>query len=307
MQLLLCPGIHKTATSLLQRVMEDNLGVLRDSGYEVVNRRWFYRSRVWPYLRGLKGADLNGARADLAEARVTGTGRNVILSIENLFGEFSSLKPYKRTAATVERLSALFSSYHIRAIVYVRRQDQFFESAYLQNIHEGRFQHFDDFYKAFHHSDYHWIRLVTRIKKALGDEHVNVFPFEAINGGQAAYIHNFLRAIDPTLADTVPIDSAQPAATNISISGKGLEIALRSMDVLSTQEERAKLGRFLQSTYPKTLYQKPKLLTFGQRIKFAEEYSWSNKRLLEHFTCADDNIVNHYRYAEFAKEMTRHR
>lgn len=265
-------GAHKTGTSLLQKYMRDNVAVLRRHRIHYISR-----GAMNDYV-GWGDRVLSDPRPLARKIRTTllvPWFTTVIASHENTLGRPLRRRGahlYPRAPEIIEALGRVLAPYHARIVFSIRPQDQFLESYYLQSIHEGRHQSFEEWYAKIDVDALSWRPVVDALHHEFGREHVDVVDFRTIADGQQAYIADFFKRIDPRYSFDIEYD----AMRNPSISGKGLQMALAANPHLRSGDERKLMRKFLQRHFSNQRYPRPVLLSDDQKQalhdRFADEY-----------------------------------
>lgn len=268
-------GAHKTASSLLQKYLRDEPEVLR-------------RHRL-VYLGRSEMNDLVGwgkrllTRPELLEARIGELlaqpgAHTLVASHENTLGP--PLKPgadhlYPRGPDIVEQLAHTLAAWSSRVLLYLRPQDEFLESYYLQRIHQGDVRSFHDWLDELDLEQLSWRPVVAALHERFGPEQVEIVDFGRIRAGQDRFLADFLRRIDPAI-DEIP--DYRPVR-NPSISEKGLRIALAANPHLRSDWERKAMRRFLQRHFSNRRYPRPVLLSDAQRSWLRQRYGQEYEQL----------------------------
>jgi len=264
-------GAHKTGTSLVQKFMRDNSDKLKKLNIHYISRTETNTLVGW-------GQQLinnpNMLRERILEEFSEGA-RNVIVSHENILGRpfvknASSL--YPKCDASLTALGKVCHDIDYKVLWYIRSQESFLESYYLQLIHQAKHCLFDDWLDTINLENISWKPACDSIRKRFGKENVNIAPFEEIHSGQAAFLRNFfLRAqLD------VKIDTNYKPMRNLSIGDKGLKIALAVNKFMITGKEKKLMRIFLQKHFSNRDYPRPLLLDDAYKLairhKWADEY-----------------------------------
>ncbi len=287
-------GAHKTGTSLIQEYLRTRSRELRRMG--IVDMDWTEARRVigWggvprskpELLRGAVQAALSepyplprGRSVPRALAAITPKPRTVIVSYENSLGppfRPPSGELYPIAAVCALGLADNLAQWQPRVVYYIRSQEEYLESYYLQTIHEGGAQAFNTWLETIDQSALSWVPVVEALTAAFGADRVIVKDFAQLRNGQNAFIDDFLRTCDPSINPTVSFDRLR----NISISQRGLEIALAINPLLQTTEERRQARRFLQRYFNNTTAPRPSLLDEDTRAAIRERYAAENRELV---------------------------
>lgn len=115
-----------------------------------------------------------------------------IISSESFFGTA------KEDPQSVELIKNLFRSFHVKVVVYLRRQDQFFESNFSQSVTRGKFVKTpveDVFNRIYQRQGYNYMDHITPWEEAFGRENIIVRSFEKTRLLNADVVQDFFGAI----------------------------------------------------------------------------------------------------------------
>ena len=172
-------------------------------------------------------------------------------------------------------------------VLYVRRQDTYLESAYMQRIQHGKTLSFEEYIARRNTESFDWNSLASSLAGVVGRENLEVVPYESVKAGPAAYVNVFLERCGVPLQLTE--SDIPPGRSNRSYSAIALEIARRSNDLL-TKEEQKVLRRFLQDNFSNVTHPRPQLLSDEARSEFLAGYARSNQILEETYFDPDLGI-----------------
>jgi hypothetical protein len=292
-KLVIFPGAHKTGTTLLQTALTANRALLEQHRMVLVERKSFYISELCAYLRNWSHGQTNDisestARNSMRELCGGNVDRTIIISIENLFGEFGH-KPrmYQAVRPVLSRLRSILPDHAMRVAYYVRKQDSFFESVYIQTVQKLKNWNFDEFFSKHCNSDLRWTPILEEISEFTGQENLIVRPFESIRAGQDAFVRELFRIISPELRDTADLGYLDRSNTNVSLSGKALKMASVMFPMLDTQERRV-LIRFLQNRFGNDKYPKASLLSDERREQLLARVKNDNAKLARGYLDGQD-------------------
>jgi len=282
-KLFLFPGAHKTATTLLQASMEVNRPSLEAEGISIARRQPFYSTGLHAALKKADGlASLSRAQISTCLSTVfNGAPKDkIVISVENIAGEVRPV-PYKSISTVIENLRSLFPEHEMQVHFYVRRQDTFIESAFVQEYHVGLRPNLERFIKRFLDRPLDWMRPIVAMSKALSPQQVSVVPYENIREGADAYLASFYRIFseqDPRILFRNYQEKSP--FTNVSISRKGIEILEKSYDVVRDRQGRRSLAALLQERFGTDRY--PRFKFSGDQLKrLAEVHRDLNQRLVK--------------------------
>lgn len=265
-------GAHKTGSSLLQKFMRDNRDVLRRHHIYYLSRSEMNDYVGWGKKLLMRPTLLEHRIADaFADPRY----RTLITSHENTLGPpFKPGAPhlYPRGPELVEQLARVLGRWTSRAILYIRPQDEFVESYYLQRVHQGHRQTFAEWLEEVDLDALSWRPVADALMEHFGPDRVDIVDFGLIREGQDAFIADFFRRVEPDNE----IDPRYGAVRNASVSEKGLRIALAANKHLRSDWERKALRKFLQKHFSNQAYPRPVLFTDDEkqhlRATYAREY-----------------------------------
>lgn len=261
-------GAHKTASSLLQKFMRDREDQLRAAGVTYLGRSEMNDCVGWGKRLLKRPEILQGRIEELLAPRWADL---LVTSHENTLGppiKVGGAHLYPRGPEIAARLAQALERWDAKALLYLRPQDEFLESYYLQRIHQGAWLTFDEWLDAVDLERLSWRPLVEAVQEAFGPERVEVVDFGLIRQGQSAFIADFLRRVDPGL----DVDTDYAPVRNPSISAKGLAIARAANPHLRADWERKAMRKFLQKHFNNRKGARPDLLSDEQRAWVRERY-----------------------------------
>ena len=273
-------GAHKTGTSLLQKYLRDNPSMLSHLGIDYLGRGDTNGFVGWgDKLIEDPGALTERIRRGAAERSI----RYFVSSHENTLGhpfgtENSPRRSglYPAAAPRIDALERALRPFPRKILFYLRSQEGFLESYYLQRIQQGESLTFREWLADVDLDEVSWAPVVDELRDAFGADNVVVGDFAEIEQGQADYIRRFLRRIDPSLDHEVQYE----ARRNRSISAKGLAIALAANPHLTTASERKLMRKFLQRNFSNARYPRPELFTPTEQAEVRARYEAENLTLV---------------------------
>ena len=296
-QIALHLGAHKTGTSLLQKYLEVRTDEVAKMRVAVITRSqssdllgWGEPVRQHPerlrhalIAAGKPRGDRAGKRKlSRAAAALLRRPATVILSNENALGRpFTEGVPglYPNAADCADALARSVGDLEPRVVYYLRSQEQFLESYYLQTVHQGGTATFADWYSKLDPSAVSWVPVIEAIVNAFGPDRLVLRDFEEIRAGQNAFIEAFLRSCDPRLSPTVDYS----ALRNISISQRGLDLALAMNPLLESSKERHQVRVFLQRHFNNTTSPRPILLSDIEKDDLRDRFAAENRDLIRRY------------------------
>ncbi|MCG7625980.1 hypothetical protein [Epibacterium sp. Ofav1-8] len=294
-------GAHKTGSTLLQNVLFTNRGALRRQ--KVVYQRGPGRHPFWHYFQ-------DGDQAEFARRCIAmrerfqvnaATFRHVIFSSETVFGPsdlIGASRLYRDAPWALDALQKMLEGLDIQIIFYVRRQDSFIESCFLNRIQtlatsphlnhvtmirDGRLDDFQAYFAQIQPEALSWYDLVGEMVDRFGYRRVTIRPFETIERGRAAFVRCFLESFcDPNM-----LDLGGGIYENRSFSAEAMAQFL-ALAPETPYEELKALRLRLQEDYPTPAHARPQMLTLAQRRWLLEVHEEANRALFGEFVCESD-------------------
>ena len=261
-------GAHKTGTSLIQKYMRDKPDQLEPFGVRVISRGDTNTLIGWGKAL-IDTPRLFSARLD--EECAEDGAHYVIASHENTLGRPhlpSGEHLYPEAATRVAALAAILRDRDARVIIYLRPQAAFLESYYLQLVQQGGSLTFDQWLDRVDFDRVSWRPVVEMLRDSMGPERVAIGDFEEIRAGQDPFLSGFFRRVDPA----IKVQPKYSARRNLSISDKGLRIALAANPHLRTPDEKKRMRAFLQKHFSNAKYPRPVLFSDSHRADLTARY-----------------------------------
>lgn len=295
------PGAHKTGTTLLQAGLEKHRATLEARGMGIAQRRIFYRSGMHAALtrKGDAAAPSRAERTAMFDA-VFGPGwqeRDLVISVENMFGE-AGPRFYGAAGRAMERLTDWFPDHDPSVTYYIRRQDTFLESLFVQKVHRAEIDPIEAFLPSVAEIEVDWLAILAQVERVVGPDRLTVVPYETIGNGAQDYLRRFFeRFLDP--AEAARLAQVEDLGdTNVSLSRKGIDIARAAFGVLEKLGERRRLVAVLQREFGVDRYPRfrfPKAL----RAAVADRHRAINARLVAE-VALEDGLDDHYAFRDVA-------
>lgn len=268
-------GAHKTGTSLLQKYMRDNVRSLKARHVYYLARSEMNDLVGWG---GNLADDPTRLRRRIQRVLLNPWYRTLVTSHENTLGKpvvAGAHGLYPDTKSVADLLADTLRGWRVRILFYIRPQEEFLESYYLQLIHQGRHFTFQEWLEGVDLDAVSWWPAVEALRDAFGEERVAVVGFDTIREGQNAFIRDFLRRVHPALDGEVEYRPVR----NPSVGDKGLRLALEANKHLKGGAERAAMRKFLQRQFSNRKYPRPVLLTEPEKAHLRERYSTEYQKL----------------------------
>ena len=302
----LFPGAHKTGTTLLQSELDAQRTWLARHHILAIDRKEFYRSPLGDYMKARRFdagsgsprmertstlADAKKWAADLLKKRAD---FDIVLSAESTFGE----PPYPYVDSALSILAEAFPKHAFKIIFYVRRQDTFLESFYLQRVHRGRRIHFGDYWRKASKLNLDWDCLLRQMALRVDKKNVKAVPSESIRRGAEPFAQSFFAQFVPrsVLRErqfALPVESA----SNVSLSAPALAVARQIFDLVKDPKARRAFVRLLQRHAGNDKMPKAQLLSSLHVEEIAARYAESNACLFTDWKM-DPEFKAYYTFAD---------
>ena len=286
-ELTLHVGLPKAGSSLLQKCLNAERERCAEAGVRVITRGEFDELTDRRHLRWRRnGADASGLAHALTGLAELADERRVVISHEDLLGSITSFRTgqmYPWAEQVLTELAGILRPRRMRVLLYVRRQDRFLESVYLQLIRVGESLTFEDFLAGFPGpTSLSWTDLATRLARAAEacDGELVADYFEQINHGARRFCRDFMERAGLPRPTTFGFATQR---VNRGYSEPALVIARAANPVLDGEDRRL-LRRFLDENFSNRTHPRPQLLDDGRRHELLA-------------ALADDNHAFHERFA----------
>ena len=305
MKTLLHFGAHKTASTSLQLFLSTNRKKLLQTGiYYVLGQEWA-KSGAYEALKKTRGrGEVTRKFVDqyreFFQPRTDGETRQITLfSNEGVYGQHNLAKMGSLYPAH-DKINQLFAEgtrdLDPAVVFFVRRQDTFLESTYLQTVHYGSYLSFYDYISSVDLTSLKWSPIVESLQRHFGRERVFVHPFEHIRQG---FRHFLDMALRPALGDETEtiLDGLKfegLGSRNRSFSEVALQVARVSYPLVSTTEDQKALRAFLQETFSNETHPRASLISPQFRKFLLQFYREDNRRLMELCGETNEKIVADY-------------
>lgn len=270
-------GAHKSATSLIQNYTKREKKYLAKNGI-VFHRRGQTRDLLGWGTEVIQNGD---ALAKFLEEGSKAQGATEsAFSNENIFGPPLAPKGkclYPKHEPIVKALATALKDFDVRIVYYIRPQVAFLQSYYLQTVHQGKYHTFEQFMEQYSVDCLSWRPLIENLQKVFGKDNVIVGDFRTIKEGQTSFLTKFF---DAAFENKVTVDDTYEAEHNISLSDRGLHMALR-INPLLKPGETGLVRRFLQDNFNNKTGQRPTLLTDQLRSDLESRYGQEYEDLLK--------------------------
>ena len=284
--LILHPGLHKTGTTAIQKLLESHSAMLQRSGIGYVKQSQFapaLRPLVNRLGRKLGDVDLTEVEQitdELVQEALQGK-EAVILSYEDLIGSqylhlHKSLYPHMDSRiAMLARLAEKFD--RVSVVLTIRNQAELLESMLIQLVKQGIV--FDPWSIAdeIDLESLSLAAMVRRLNEAFGADRVTVLAAESCDGDPALNARALVALHDEKVAQRLRFGLARKRP-NPSLSEAGLKLALATRPAIDSKLEWRQFRKFLEKNYaagPKA--KRARILKPEQRARILDRH-WPETR-----------------------------
>lgn len=275
MKVFLHLGAHKTGTTLLQRYLAINREHLETKGVKLLLlRETMQILGSW----GKNLCDHPALLTDVLFEMQSSGAKKVIISCEDLLGlpfKKGTNGLYPTSEARFSALQKALKGHDVTAIIYIRPQEEFLESWYLQTINMGHSHSFEEWLKSINLESISWKSVIDNIQTSLRPAKVIVEDFRVIRSGAEEFVRRFARHLG--IPDLLKFPKAQ--THNVSLSGKGLKLALMTYPILE-KTEKVMMRKFLQSKFSNRDFPRPELLSAAEKAAIASRWGPEIQNLL---------------------------
>ena len=289
-------GAHKSASTTIQRNLINNIEKLNEEfelnfigGTELssrpigqhfrkISKGYFTSDKYDEYL-----SSIEAAKSSIIELLESIKEANIIISWEGFLGhsaldKYEGIYTYSKQIS--ESLKSIFVGYEPEITIVVRRQDDFIESCYLQQIKENRSLSFDEFISAINIKNISWLKIVNDFEGNFKGD-VNVIPFESIKYlGTKSFLELFLSMVKGEhikINDYTLVEKANP-----SFSALGVEVSRNLLPKLS-KNRRGELNKILFSELSSVKYAKASFVNEFYRKLIVNKCSKENEVLFDKY------------------------
>jgi hypothetical protein len=279
-------GAHKTASTLIQRELRSKKKELLAKGIQYINP-WYLNQRgieseVIPAAARREYARVASIISQTFEPLIEKTKSPVLLmSHESIFGYSSLYKSniknqfYPLLPDIVEAYRMALSSESVSIIFYIRRQDTFLNSLFLEYAYCGFVNNtFEKWLEGISIERLSWLRLANALRSVFGQENVTVRPYELIKKGVKVFMNDFLSHVMPGISFSDWNDTPE----RVAFSKTAYELAVRCLPLLN-QEDKRIFSKFLKDHFSGSAYEKANFISDTVSKKILDVHRFSNYEL----------------------------
>lgn len=265
-------GTHKTGTTTIQHALQES------SKKQGQQASWLYTNtpRCSPEFMLAKSFNDNLVAKWSSELnklqKPAWQNKKVVMSYEGFSGTPNN--GYENSFIVASMLRKATKQHNVKIILYLRRQDDFFESMYTQEIHQGSSLSFEQFMSHIDPSialNYH--RIIKDWQACFGRENIIVRSYH--HASQQGILQDFGDIVGCTR-----LSCATKQRTNIGYSLNALSIA-RIANLHLDKPCKKKLRRALQKTMHKKQGEQYSYFTQEDRKALLARYNTSNQAIAD--------------------------
>ncbi|MCB1351972.1 MAG: hypothetical protein KDK03_04470 [Rhodobacteraceae bacterium] len=295
-------GAHKTASTFLQANLRASREALANAGLDVVLRQDVLAT---PFAKELGKVSQDrhdpeeiSSKAAQSLRKVLPKGTNdVLVTCEDLVSSLKIQDFYQHLGKAAQYICKALPKFDVHFILYIRRQPDYIESVYMQNVHLGRSIKFERYLERANAVDLSWLKVADAMAGAVGPERVAVRPFETIRSlGEEAFLRQFLTicGLRAPEAFTVSDEIGRSRAANRSYSALAMKIARRVQPLLEEKQDQKALRKFLQENFSTATHPRAELLDESTRSAITARYEPSNRELFTRYDLGSDGKALEY-------------
>lgn len=291
-RLIIHLGFHKTGSTFLQSSLHGTARKSKNPGF--INN-WFVTNAAstlsGSQIRDLRAGRFNIDVTDALRAHLTEQDCDCILSNENLIGNQFGQKVdygfYPDTTNLTTFFDGLGDLFDILYVFYVRRQDNFISSTYLNIARGGYSGQFTDYMARFDFDDLDYDSFFTKLKQSTKNP-IKVVPFEIIRTSPERFISSFTDLFSPNA--TISHSSNQ----RTSLSAIGIDL-YQSVGHKLNDKDRAVLARFLANKFSTKTHPPKQLLPKYLSRLMLKDFSERNRALFKnHIDESYHDVLGYY-------------
>jgi len=281
-------GTHKTGTTSIQSFFKKNQKRLRNDEINYINFDKFSDKIALSKAKGERNELCERLRKFL-ESKVEPNFKNFI-SFEGFSGDVFNC--YNNTKEVLETLvCALPKDSYSKAVVALRRQDEFVQSVYSQFKHEARFAEAEAFVAKVREGDYipgyDWNRMITVTTSLFGE--VKPVPYDPSISNKITVLNEIGKLLGIT---DIEKRYGSIDRLNVAFSKSASLLYERIHHCLRTDRQRLLLRQHLQASKYTAKGAEHEYLNAEEKIRFLRNYRKSNREIGERYWRENYGITN---------------
>lgn len=252
-------GTHKTGSSALQSFFRRNFEILSSKGFT-----WINDSYLWGKIGAAPEDEISSDYIEAIQKQIYETAEStqntLILSSEAFSGDV--YRAYNNARFSAETLKKILDQCSVQVVLYLRRQDIFYESWYIQKIQEGQTYSFNDFCQILDFRNINWEPIVRHFTEAFGASQVTVRLYDKSFLKAGNIINDFT---DVVMGFPDLEGFHEPHWSNRGMNLEALRVMRHLNQIISDSQQRNQIRFFLQQRFPRNLFDGFQILNPEQR------------------------------------------
>ena len=289
MRLVIHAGAHKTATTSIQHWLKQSRLALASSGVlylepDVLNKAGIinrlHNAEKGQHARvGSQFLRLLSEKSAMFRMKTLLLSHESILSFSNMLPGAADKSFYGSLENSARCIQALSEEYDLRLVFYIRRQDTFLSSVYLEYIKRGNYyMEFEEYCRSIDYRNISWLGLLGRFSEVTKNLEIVVRPFELLGKGGGVFMREFLDAANIP-ANKRLLGSSFPRS-NEGVSNKALKLIQACGPHLEAAERRA-MGSFFRTRFPVSNCGKASVLSPELSTEIVAYFADENRRVFD--------------------------
>ena len=275
-------GTHKTGTTTIQNVLENNADSLKKDGIIFLGT---YIKLFTEFSEENKCNDksyllnvINELHKDL-DSYKNDSNCKFIISNEKLSGDKNS--GYQNSNELAKSLKTITEKLNLDAtiIVFIRSQDEFIESLYTQRIYNGETFTFDEYLSMMNQNWFRWDKLLDSYAYHFGIDNILCGIYDK------QYLPNINSLVNQfgNFIKSKFLKNYTTAPDNNSGYSKNALQYLQTISPYLDNDQNRILKKILKRTNPKKIFEGYSFFTEDQRTEIIKTYSASNNYVLNKY------------------------
>ena len=274
-KLFLHIGLHKTGTSSIQEALIKNKKLLK-------SEKIVYLNKLPNLDRMLSTRSFDDTIAKECTNEIiqnlktyTNIPHKIIISKEQLSGDPHI--GYDNTKLVIKYLSEILKGFNTKIIIYLRKQDDFTESLYIQSIKEGKTHSFDNFLKSLKNLPFDWYKYLNRWLHLFSNDQliIRIYNNQFL---EKDIVYDFAKVIK----SKVLLKNNEEYNINLGLSRNALEVT-RQLNHSLAVEDMQIIRKFLEKIEPRSRFESFNLFSYHERKKYLNRYKVCNEKLVKKF------------------------
>lgn len=287
-------GTHKTGSTALQKAIRDNEKKLKKEGFLVL------KTSTLSFIKKINRSDDPGLFVDEFSKVLNNAflrSGKVILSWEGFSG--SLLGQYKNRERVFQFIAdAMPNDVNLDIICFLRRQDDFLQSAFSQAKHQGEFESADKLLKVEYQKGFDWAILLTDLENQLPNAEYHMLPYDPYILEKQSVVELYGETIG-----SIVLKKAKTKQANVGMSKDAALLYERLYDDIGSSISKKYFRKLLQQNMNKGLFKEYQHLDYESKVKLLEHYQSGNRSIAKRFWKEKYGIDDFSPIKEIREEM----